>query len=120
MQDKPEPYSVKVLRDCIELQLKKSKDYQNPHSRVKQADYYPQGAATILDIIHAKVLRMRSVLEAMQHDPTYVPNFESLSDSSNDLINYASFFSAWLSGKIPGQPDNVDFLNRVKKQPTNC
>src|SRR5665213_2418504 len=35
------PESVKVLQECIDLQLKKSRDYQNPASTIKQADYYP-------------------------------------------------------------------------------
>ena len=75
-----ERYSVHVLRECIDLQNKKANDYQNPNSTIKQADYYPSGCLTILEIIHAKVLRMRSVMEAMQNDPNYKPNFESLED----------------------------------------
>ena len=83
--------SLKVLQECAELQAKKSNDYPNPHSRIKQADYYPRGIASILDTIHSKTLRMMSVLEAMESDPEYTPNFESLEDSGKDLINYASF-----------------------------
>lgn len=104
--------SVMVLRECIDLQLKKSRDYQNPNSSIKQADYYPNGCMTILDTIQAKVLRMRSVMEAMQNDPTYKPNFESLEDSAKDLINYASFFVAYSRGKIDGQKEDRDFVNR--------
>ena len=84
-----ERYSVNVLRECIDLQNEKANDYQNPNSTIKQADYYPSGCLTILEIIQAKVLRMRSVMEAMQNDPNYKPNFESLEDSAKDLINYA-------------------------------
>jgi len=104
--------SLKVLQECAELQSRKSQDYQNEHSRIRQADYYPRGVATILDIIYAKVLRMYSVLEAMENDKTYNPNFESLDDSAKDLINYASFFSAYLRGGVDGQSPNHDFLNR--------
>lgn len=107
-----EKESITVLRECMDLQLAKSRDYQNPNSRIKQADYYPQGIATILDIIHAKTLRMRSVLEAMQNDPSYTPNFESLEDSGKDLINYASFLVAYQRGGIEGQDPDADFLNR--------
>lgn len=107
-----ERYSTKVLQECIDLQLKKANDYQNPASTIKQADYYPNGCSTILDVMHAKVLRLRSVMEAMQHDPVYTPNFESLEDSAKDLINYASFFCAYLNGKIDGQDPSRDFLNR--------
>lgn len=109
--------SVRVLQECIDLQLKKSRDYQNPNSSIKQADYYPNGCMTLLDTIQAKVLRMRSVMEAMVNDPNYNPNFESLEDSAKDLINYASFFVAYSRGQVDGQKPDRDFLNR--KKPAN-
>lgn len=107
--------SIKILHECADLQLKKSNDYQNPNSIVRQADYYPRGVASILDIIHAKTLRLRSVLEAMESDPNYQPNFESIEDSAKDLINYASFLAAYVRGGIDGQSSDRDFLNRKKK-----
>lgn len=110
--------SIKILHECAELQLKKSNDYQNPNSTIRQADYYPRGFASILDIIHTKVLRMRSVLEAMENDPNYNPNFESLEDSAKDLINYASFAAAFIRGGIDGQDPTRDFLNRPRKTTT--
>ena len=110
--------SIKILHECAELQLKKSNDYQNPNSTIRQADYYPRGFASILDIIHTKVLRMRSVLEAMENDPNYNPNFESLEDSAKDLINYASFAAAFIRGGIDGQDPKRDFLNRPRKTTT--
>ena len=108
-----QPESVHVLQECIELQLKKSRDYQNPNSTVKQADYYPNGITTIHDIMHAKMLRMKSVMEAMQ-SADYDPNFESLEDSAKDLINYASFFVSYCRGGIDGQSSNKDAFNRIK------
>ena len=104
--------SVRVLHECAELQMKKANDYQNPNSRIRQADYYPHGVSTILDIIYAKVLRMQSVLEAMEGDADYEPNFESVEDSAKDLINYASFLVAYSRGQIDGQQIDRDFLNR--------
>lgn len=112
MTDKTQKASIAVLQECAELQLKKASDYQNPNSRIHQADYYPRGVASILDIVHGKVLRMYSVLEAMEIDPDYNPNFESLEDSAKDLINYASFIVAFIRGGIDGQDPNRDFLNR--------
>ena len=109
MKDK---YSLKFLQRCAEIQIKKGNDYQNPNSRVRQAHYYPRGCATILDIMAAKVLRMQSVLEAMELDPSYQPNFESLEDSCVDITNYASFFAAYMNGAIDGQHPDCDFLNR--------
>ena len=104
--------SVNILNECIELQNRKARDYQNTASRIKQADYYTRGVATILDIMHGKMLRMYSVLEAMEHDPDYEPNFESLEDSAKDLINYASFMVAYCRGTIDGQDPEHDLLNR--------
>jgi hypothetical protein len=62
---------------------------------------------------------MQSVLEAMELDPTYSPNFESLEDSCIDIINYSSFFAAYMNGGIDGQDPNRDFLNRPKKAQVN-
>lgn len=104
--------SIKVLEECAELQLKKSNDYQNPNSNIVQADYYPRGVATILDTVYGKILRMYSVLEAMEHDKDYNPNFESLEDSAKDLINYSSFIVAYIRGEVEGQSNDRDFLNR--------
>ena len=106
--------SLRVLKECAELQLKKSNDYQNPQSRIRQSDYYPSGVKTILEIIYAKVLRAQSVIEAMELDPSYEPNFESVEDSFKDMINYASFAVSFIRGGVDGQDPSRDFLNRVK------
>ena len=111
--------SIKVLQECAELQTSKGNDYQNPNSRIRQADYYPRGISTIIDIVHAKVLRMQSVLEAMENDPDYNPNFESLEDSSKDLINYGSFIVAYMRGGMDGQDPERDFLNRKEHTDDN-
>ena len=103
---------VKILLECQEIMSKKSRDYQNPNSRIRQADYYPNGVKTILDIIQAKILRLYSVVEAMENDPNYKPNFESLEDSFKDAINYAAFGASYLKHGIDGQTPERDFLNR--------
>ena len=54
--------SVNVLNECIELQLRKSQDYQNPNSNIKQAMHYRRGVDTIHDMIHQKLLRAQSCL----------------------------------------------------------
>ena len=104
--------SIRVLQECAEVQTKKGSDYQNEHSRIRQVDYYPNGVATLLDIMHAKMLRMQSVVAAMQSDPSYEANFESIEDSAKDLINYSSFFVSFCRGGIDGQSKDRDFLNR--------
>lgn len=107
-----EKESIKVLQEAAALQLRKSNDYQNEKSRIRQSDYYPRGIASILDIMHAKMLRIQSVLEATENDPNYSENFESIEDSAIDLINYSSFFVAYLRQGIDGQDGTRDFLNR--------
>jgi len=104
--------SIKVLQECAEIQDKKSRDYQNPNSRIRQADYYPRGILSIMELINTKTIRLWSVLEAMENDPNYEPNFESIEDSLKDLINYSSFAVAYSRGKIDGQTSDRDFLNR--------
>ena len=101
-----------ALNKAAELFASKSQDYQNPASKIKHADYYPRGCATILDIIHGKVLRMYSILEGMELDLDYKPNHESLEDSAIDLINYAAFFASYLTGGLVGQDKTRDLLNR--------
>lgn len=102
-------YSVKVLEDCIQLQNKKSQDYQNSVSSVKQADYYPHGITTIYDIMWAKMLRIKSVMDVMKSGGKQ--NFESLGDSAMDLINYSSFFVAYLEGNVDGQKSDNNCFN---------
>lgn len=104
---------LEILKTAAELIAKKGNDYQNPKSRIKQADYYPNGVQTILDIMTGKVNRMHSVLDAMKNDDQYVENFESLHDSAVDLINYAAFFAAYLDHDIDGQCQTRDIFNQV-------
>jgi len=103
-----------ILRQAAEIQQKKSQDYQNPNSRIRQAQYYPRGCSTISDIMLGKILRIQSVIEAMENDTSYSQNFESLEDSAIDLINYATFFVSYIRGGIDGQDPDRDFLNRLK------
>jgi hypothetical protein len=108
----PERESVKVLRECIELQLAKSQDYQNPNSNVVQADHYRRGIDTIFDTMNGKMLRIQSLLEASAAGVK--PKHESIEDSLKDLINYASFGVSWLRGMMEGQKPDRDMFNRKK------
>lgn len=101
--------SVKVLREAIELQLKKSKDYQNENSNVKQAMHYRRGVDSIHDVIQGKVYRAQSLLESGS-----VANFESLEDTYLDIINYFSFAISYIRGKMEGQDQNRDMFNKPK------
>ena len=104
--------SVRVLQECIDLQLKKSQDYQNPNSNVVQAMHYRRGVDSIHDIIQGKVYRAQSLLESAGsgHDA----NFESLEDTYKDIINYCSFAVSWLRGEMEGQDQTRDMFNKKK------
>jgi hypothetical protein len=102
--------AVRVLHECIELQLRKSKDYQSDGSNVRQADHYRRGVDTIHDVIHGKVLRAQSLLESGAE-----PNFESLEDTYKDIINYCSFIVSYMRNKMDGQVDDRDIFNRDKE-----
>lgn len=103
--------SVKVLSECIDLQIKKSQDYQNPNSNIVQAMHYRRGVSTIHDMIHQKLLRAQSLLEAAEASGEVSANFESLEDTYKDMINYCSFAVAYLRGKLPGQSVDRDIFN---------
>jgi hypothetical protein len=108
----PTPRSVAILGECMQLQMKKSQDYQNADSSVAQADYYPTGVKTLHEIVHAKMLRMKSLIETFEANPTVAPMFESLADSAKDAINYLSFLAAYCEFAVPGQKQDCDILNR--------
>ena len=88
----------KILMECIEIQSRKSKDYQSKNSRIRHADYYPRGLLSIMEMIHTKTTRLWSLVEKDGE-----PNFEGIEDNAKDLINYASFLIAYKRGKIDGQ-----------------
>ena len=98
--------SVQVLNECIEVQLKKAQDYQNPNSNVTQAMHYRRGIDSLHDLLQGKLYRAQSLIESGSN-----ANFESLEDSYMDLINYASFAVAWLRGGLPGQDPDRDMFN---------
>ena len=104
--------SINVLNECIDLQSKKSQDYQNPNSNVVQAMHYRRGIDSIHDIIQGKVYRAQSLLESQSAQP----NFESLEDTYKDIINYCSFAVSWLRGKMEGQDSNRDIFNRKQEK----
>tara|TARA_B100000212_G_C27338747_1_gene518124 strand:- start:420 stop:761 length:342 start_codon:yes stop_codon:yes gene_type:complete len=102
--------SVKVLRECIDLQIKKGQDYQNTESDILQAMHYRRGVDTIHDIMIGKMMRATSLLESGNN-----PNHESLEDTYKDLINYASFAVSYIRGTMDGQKPDRDMFNRRKK-----
>ena len=99
--------STKVLQECIDLQIRKSSDYQNENSNIRQAMHYRRGVDTIQDMIHQKLLRAQSLLESGE-----TPNFESLEDTYKDIINYSSFAVSYIRHGMDGQSADRDIFNR--------
>jgi hypothetical protein len=106
---------MRILQECIDVLRKKGSDYQNPKSTIVQADYYESGVKTIMEIIQAKRLRLKSLIETIEHDPNASPNFESIEDSFKDMANYCAIGAAWCRGKINGQDPEKDILNRKRQ-----
>ena len=84
--------AVQVLKDAILLKEAKSKDYQG-HVWTEE-DYFPFEDYSYIHMLWTKMLRIRSLAENPDN-----PNFESLKDSVDDMINYAAMYAAFLENK---------------------
>lgn len=84
--------AIDIMKEAIELKERKSKDYQG--SQFTEEDYFPFGHQSYIHMLHTKMLRIRSVAEQGGSQ-----NFESLSDSLVDLINYSAMYAAWVDNK---------------------
>lgn len=104
-----------IFFEAIKIINKKSNTYQNQNSTVKQADYYPHGCITLYDLMNTKILRIKSILDTIESDEKYIPDFESLEDSCIDLINYTVFFIAYTRKLINGQDINKNIFNKEIK-----
>ena len=80
-----------ILLKAAELKRRKSEDYQG--SQFTEADYFPFGHQSFIQMLHTKYLRMRSVVEQENQ------NFESLEDTLIDMISYAAMYAAWLENE---------------------
>lgn len=85
--------AIEVLNECADLMQQKGKAY----NRIPQAQYYPDGLRDIHYMMHTKMMRIRSLLSSDGEN-----NFESITDSARDLINYAAFFVEFAEGKMDG------------------
>ena len=86
--------AIDIMEEAIELKKRKSKDYQG--SQFTEEDYFPFGHHSYIHMLHTKMLRIRSVAE---QDGSQ--NFESLTDSLIDMINYAGMYAAWVDNNNP-------------------
>lgn len=79
-----------VLADAALLALRKGADYHNGNqpTAADRAAYFPFGVLSYAQMIHMKAMRFVSVARASNS----TVNFESLTDTAMDIINYASFY----------------------------
>ena len=91
--------AVDIMQQAIELKLKKSKDYQG--SQFTEEQYFPFGHLSFIHMLHTKMLRIRSVAEQEGQQ-----NFESLTDSLIDMINYSAMYAAWVENQ--SEPTETD------------
>ena len=99
MKQIPVITAVDIMKEAIALKERKSKDYQG--SQFTEADYFPFGHISFIHMLHTKMLRIRSVAEQEGNQ-----NFESLTDSLIDMINYSAMYAAWVENQ---QADEKDF-----------
>jgi hypothetical protein len=107
---KSDTTSINVLKECIEIQKRKTADYQAIESDVTQADYYPNGISDIIYMLHLKMTRVRSLVQKMIRGGK--PENESIADTMRDSINYATFAISWIQGKLEGQNPKHDIFNQ--------
>jgi hypothetical protein len=86
--------AIDIMQRAIELKERKSEDYQG--SQFTEEQYFPFGNLSYIHMLHTKMLRIRSVAEKDGEQ-----NFESLSDSLIDLINYAAMMAAYVDNNDP-------------------
>ena len=82
---------VKHLAEAAKIQLKKSEDYNQGQNSVRS--YFPFGLISYAQMIHTKSQRLNSLAVS---DRQNNPNFESVKDTSLDMINYCSFLADYL------------------------
>lgn len=88
-----------VIRKVAELRIRKGQDY---NAGPQLTDYFPFGHLSYAQMIHIKNLRIQSLIAVEAQGKT--PNFDGLTDSLEDLINYATFYAeAIASGSIKAE-----------------
>jgi len=83
--------AVDILNKAADLKQAKEADYLN--SDIKEEDYFPFGHGSYIQMLHTKMMRIRSV--AGKTDL----NHESLTDSLVDMINYAAMYASWVENR---------------------
>lgn len=95
---------LELIEPAIKLVDRKGEDY---NQTISLHEYFPFKDASYQQMLHMKVLRMRSLLGKGS-----APNFDSMLDSVYDLLNYAVFYLEYLE-RQPKAP--VITLNPLAK-----
>ena len=83
---------TELLQENINLMEKKHEDYgSNKEGDTPLEDYFPFGDKSYVQMLHMKVLRLKSLIEGSRE-----PNHEKVIDTVRDLINYAVFYLDFL------------------------
>lgn len=82
-----------LINPAIALVVKKHEDY---NTGIQLEDYFPFGHKSYIQMLHVKVLRLRSL-------DGRAGNFESVKDTLYDLINYSIFYLDYLESKVNEQ-----------------
>ena len=94
-----------VIMDALNIQRLKGADYNGPMDvDPAKREYFPYGHHSYLHMLHTKIRRLEQVTIK---DNRRIPNFESAYDSVLDLINYASFYGAYLK-ELENEPDGSE------------
>ena len=88
-----------LVRPVATLVDQKDQDY---NTGVALEEYFPFGHKSYIHMLHTKVLRLISLVQAQKQ-----PNFESIEDTVDDLIAYAVFYKDYLQNS--GESGHVEF-----------
>ena len=80
---------LELINPAMDLVVKKHEDYNA--GGIELAEYFPLGHVSYTQMLHVKTMRLVSLCKSER-----APNFESVVDTVNDLINYAVFYLEYL------------------------
>ena len=80
-----EEYMAAII-PAMKLAVRKHEDY---NTGVKLDDYFPFGNFSYIQMLHVKIMRLRSLVTLPEGTK---PNFENLIDTVDDLINYSVYY----------------------------
>ena len=99
---------LELIEPAVKLVASKGEDYNA--NAIQLAEYFPFKDKSYQQMLHMKVLRMRSLL-----DKGSAPNFDSMLDSLYDLINYSVFYLEYLESQALVVPQTS--LNKPYRAP---